>query len=106
LTIGFLVPKYGWRCYWVLFLLIAIATSLVKAIQERRIYKFLYPVLVVAVYCVLGMTFNDVSYNLFGKEMHGFWHPMWILFLTIPLFYAVTGPIDSYIYKTEDTNKY
>lgn len=104
LTIGFLVPNYGWSCYWVLFLLIPIASSLVEAIQERRICKFLYPVLVVAVYCFLGMRFNDVSYNLFGKEMHGFWHPMWILFLTIPLFYAVAGPIDSYIHKTEDTN--
>lgn len=104
-TLGFLVPEYGWSCYWVLFLLIPVVTSLVEAIQQRRICKFLYPMLVAGVYCFLGLRFNDLRYNLFGHEMKGFWHPMWILFLTIPLFYAVAGPIDSYVHKKEESEK-
>ena len=34
-----------------------------------------YPVIVVLIYLVLGLTFN-------------LWHPGWLVFLTIPIFYA------------------
>ena len=58
---------------------------------------FAYPVLVVGVYCFLGLRFPGVSYNLFGKTFNGFWHPWWFLFLTIPVYYVIFGPIDEAI---------
>lgn len=42
--------------------------------RERARRRFPYPVLVTAAYLVLGFVF-------------GAWHPGWIIFLTIPLFY-------------------
>ena len=29
------------------------------------------------------------------------WHPLWILFITIPLFYIIANPIDKYEFKTK-----
>ena len=51
----------------------------------------------VGVYCFLGLRFPGVSYNLFGKTFSGFWHPWWFLFLTIPVYYVIFGPIDEAI---------
>lgn len=42
--------------------------------RERKRATFPYPVCVTAAYLVLGFVFN-------------LWHPGWIIFLTIPLFY-------------------
>ncbi len=42
--------------------------------RERRRYSFPYPILVTLAYLVLGFVFHQ-------------WHPGWIIFLTIPLFY-------------------
>lgn len=44
-----------------------------KERYSRRV-KFPYPVLVTAAYLVLGFVF-------------GAWHPGWIIFLTVPMFY-------------------
>ena len=101
LLIGFTVPKYGWSCYWVLFLLIPIVASIIDAVRYKRICKFLYPVLVTLVYCFIGLRFSDYKFNIFGSTFRGLWHPMWVLFLTIPLFYAIAGPIDNVIHKND-----
>lgn len=37
-------------------------------------FKFPYPIIIVTVFVVLGMTFH-------------IWHPLWMLFLTIPIYY-------------------
>jgi len=42
--------------------------------REKLRRNFPYPVLVLAAYLVLGFVF-------------GLWHPGWIIFLTVPLFY-------------------
>ena len=42
--------------------------------RERKRMRFPYPIWVTAAYLVLGFVF-------------GAWHPGWIIFLTIPLFY-------------------
>ena len=45
-----------------------------EAERQRRRMRFPYPVWVTAAYLILGFAF-------------GAWHPGWIIFLTIPLFY-------------------
>ncbi|HOH68326.1 MAG TPA: hypothetical protein PLX93_03265, partial [Bacilli bacterium] len=49
------------------------------------ITAFALPVLVAPVYLFLGMGFN-------------LWHPYWIIFLAIPIFYSVFGPIDKLLH--------
>lgn len=77
-----------WEVSWVLWVLMPAVMSIFEAIFKKQISKFLYPVFVTAIYCFLGMQF-------------GLWHPYWFLFVTIPLFYIITEPIDKYVFKTK-----
>ncbi len=90
LIMGFLwkgpTGNLGWASGWTLFLLPIILSSLLAAIMGRRIARFSYPLLVVAVYCDMGIIGGAYGINL--------WHPYWFLFLTIPLFYVIAGIID------------
>lgn len=67
-----------WAQAWVLFLLIPIVPSLVNAIQTRRASHFAYPVFIAFAYlltCCWILNFR-------------LWHPLWVLFLTIPVYYG------------------
>lgn len=92
LLCGFLIPNgEGWRCYWTLFLLIPVIPSIFKAIQRKKFTRFNYAVAVTFVYLTVGMLANV-------------WSPTWILFVSIPFYYAIFGKIDYFFYK-EDTKK-
>lgn len=75
LTMGFLLPR-GWACGWIVFMLVPVIPSLVSAIVTRRPSEFLFPVFVTGLYLTAGMCF-------------GRWHPEWIIFLTVPIYYMV-----------------
>ena len=77
----------GWKCGWLLLLVPAVAESLIDAIIDRKITTFVYPLLVVGVYLLLGFLGD-----YFGFEGWGYF---WFLFLTIPAFYCIAGPIDA-----------
>ncbi len=81
LLLGFMHP-HGWVWFWPIFMLVPIAASIVEVIYYKRVCAFAYPVLVVMVYCVVGMVFM-------------IWHPTWIMFLSIPLYYIIGNKIDS-----------
>ena len=87
LLCGFLIPNgEGWRNYWILFFLIPIIPSLIVAIRKRRFCAFAFPVLIVMIYLGLGMVSN-------------LWHPTWVMFLFIPVYYSIFGPIDAAIHR-------
>jgi transcriptional regulator with XRE-family HTH domain len=86
LLLGFLLPDsyLGWGCSWIVFFLIPLVPSAVEALHKRSFTTFAYPVLVTAVYLLLGMVW-------------GYWHPWWVLFISIPLYYILFEPIDKVI---------
>lgn len=89
--IGFLVWGLvfdGFYVSWVLFVLMPAVMSIIECISKKQISEFAYPLLITAIYLFLGMEF-------------GLWHPYWFLFITIPAFYMITGPIDKYVFKTK-----
>ena len=89
LLLGVFLPNnQGWTIWWVLFLLIPVIPSIVKAIHNRKITDFLYPVAITFVYCYLGMAY-------------GLWHPWWVLFITIPVFYLGFGVLDRLIHRND-----
>ena len=71
-----------WGQAWVLFLLIPIIPSLMGAIFYKRMHAFAYPILVAFVYLTLGVWYPG-----------GYWHPWWLLFLTIPVYYVIADAI-------------
>ncbi len=82
----------AWYVSWVLWILMPAIMSVFEAIFKKQITNFLYPCLVTALYCFIGMQFN-------------IWHPTWILFVSIPVFYLISDPIDKYIFKTKKTDE-
>ncbi len=89
LLLGFYVPKYGWTTWWIVILFPIIIASILEAIEKRDPNRFALPVLIVCVYIFLGFYFM-------------LWHPMWILFLLIPVYYAAMSPFKK---KDEDCCK-
>lgn len=79
ILIGFLFDS-GWAIGWILFLLIPIVETLVNAINTKNPSHFAYPVLVTAIFLFTGM-------------MWGLWHPMWVVFVTIPAYYAICDAV-------------
>lgn len=73
-----------WSRLWVVYFGIIIIPSIVKAMKNRRFCNFNFAVLVTCGFMVLGLYF-------------GLWHPGWIIFLSIPVYYSVFGPIDKSI---------
>lgn len=72
----------GWAVGWILFLAFPIIPSIVDCIVSKRFCKFNMPCAVLSVFCFLGMMYN-------------LWHPFWVLFFVIPVFYTLFGWIDS-----------
>lgn len=84
----------GWKMGWLLFLLVPIVGSIQHAIRKRRICHIAYPIIVVGAYVTLG----------FLGSYFGFpgWEFYWFLFLTIPAFYLIFGPIDKWVIHKND----
>lgn len=84
---GMLVPS-SWGIAWVCFLAIPLAITAVIAIKKHRTIIFCYPVVALAVFYILSW-------------YTGLWHPLWIIFLTIPIYYCLSVLIDKNIIKKE-----
>lgn len=77
LTIGFLTNT--WNPTWVVFLLI----PLVPALLNTRRINLSYTFVVALIY---------ITYGLIAQQLNPdgiVWHPTWIIFLTIPIFYIL-----------------
>ena len=83
----------GWKSGWILFLLPPVITSIFSAIRHKRFCNFVYPVAVTAAYCALG----------FAGDYFGFngWNFYWFLFITIPAYYMIFGPVDRIIHRND-----
>ncbi len=82
LIMGFTIPNgYGWTRGWLVFFLIPILLTLFTAVRKRKPSYFVYPVFVAGIYLLIGM-------------VYGLWHPHWIVFLTIPIYYVICGSVE------------
>ncbi len=71
-----------WRWCWLMFLVSIVIDSLIDAIIHKRFSRFAYPIFVTTIYLFLGLATPQI------------WHPTWLVFITIPLYYTITGYID------------
>lgn len=88
---GFLNVLGGWATSWMWFLVIPLYYTTVKAIQCKKLKYFCYPVFITWLYMFVGMYFS-------------LWHPFWLLFITIPIFYYIAGIVDKDDTPKEDIN--
>ena len=80
--LGSMIPNnHGWSIGWIVFLGIVIFPSLSEAIIKKDMNLFAYPILVAAIYVAIGLIGLANNINL--------WHPYWVMFLTIPIYYLI-----------------
>ncbi len=91
LTLGFILPNgEGWKIYWTLFFIPFIITSIVDCFKYRRLSK-------------LNVVFITAFAYMFVGMYVGIWHPTWIVFILIPIFYSIVCPIQKHV-KTISIN--
>lgn len=78
----------GWGAGWVVFLLPIVFGSIFAAIRKKKVGAFNFPVLVTFAFLAVGM-----FTTYYGQQP--LWHPMWVVFLLIPVFYSVAHAIDT-----------
>lgn len=86
-SISYLYPEKDlWASLWVVMLIGPIFSSMYSAIAHGRMTEFLYPLFCTGIYCSIGYVYN-------------LWHPLWIIFLTIPVYYILANLVDKIIRK-------
>ena len=75
----------GWASMWILLLSPILIRSIYRAIVTRRLIEFNMVILVVMVYVGMGIIGNFYQMN--------FWHPYWVEFFAIPIFYTLAGAV-------------
>lgn len=88
LLMGFLLEN-GWYYSWAFLVSVPVVMSFFTALEKKKVSDFCYPVLIVIIYCLVGVLSN-------------IWHPTWVIFLTIPLFYIISSPLDEYLLKKNE----
>lgn len=84
LLIGFLSGM--WHPFWAIFVLVPVYYAVAGAIKNKslaKIFDIVVPLLIVAVFLVLGLVGN-------------WWHPGWVVFLAIPLYYQLKSTTEKY----------
>lgn len=76
-----------WSWGWLTFFVGWIIASIFEVINSRRISYFNFPILALTIYLFLGLV------------TPGIWHPTWIIFIGIPVFYIIAGAIDRATHK-------
>mgnify|MGYP006956033736 FL=1 len=76
----------AWATFWPILLLADVPVSIVRAIKKGRFCEFSIWGVALFVYLFLGM------YRFY-------WHPYWVILLSIPAYYFVFKPIDKLLIK-------
>ncbi len=90
LIMGFSIPdNAGWTRGWLVFFLIPVVPSFFAAVRKRKPGHFAYPIFAAGLYLFSGMVYD-------------LWHPEWIIFLTIPIYYIICGAIEHNVKKARE----
>ncbi len=92
LLFGFLLKM--WHNMWIVFFIPSIIMSLAVAIRKKRAHHF-------NIAFLSSFVFFLICLVLFPKQ--NLWHPMWAVFLAIPIYYILVNRIDSIIDMKCDT---
>lgn len=97
ILLGFFWTEHGagWAVGWVTILYAIVLGSIVECIGKKRFSPFALPILIVAVYVGLGITSSLYPWGW------TFWHPGWVLFLLIPVYYPLAAALDRIIHKDD-----
>jgi len=78
----------GWGFWWFLFIAIPIPAEIYKMFAKKRLKYFPMALIATIAFFLLGM-------------LCGLWHPGWVVFLAIPLYYTIADAIDKAIKRSD-----
>lgn len=83
----------AWYNAWIVFFVPEIICSVVRAIHKRNANHFNITFLAIATFFFVCMVAPGLSANL--------WHPMWVVFLAIPVYHMVVSAINKALNKED-----
>ena len=83
-----------WWNAWVVFFVPEIICSLIRAIQKKNPNKFNMAFAACFTFFFTCMVLPGLSASL--------WHPMWVVFLAIPVYHSICGSINKALGKKDD----
>lgn len=87
----------GWKCGWTFLLFGEFLASISDAILKKKATSLNAVFLCVALYCLICFILLDQGMNWF--------HPLWVIFLFIPAYYGIAGPIEKAMAAKEEASK-
>ena len=99
-TVGFILlgSLLGlWTSAWIIFFVPDIICSIARAIRKKNANVFN-----MAFTACFAFFFVCMMLPAINPEMPQLWHPMWVVFLAIPIYHGVVGSIHKAIGKEED----
>ena len=86
-----------WANGWVFFFVPEIICSIIRAIHKRNANKVNMTFISLFTFFFVCMVVPGLAANL--------WHPMWIVFLAIPLYHSICGSINKVIGKSDEEER-
>ena len=86
-----------WWNAWVVFFVPEIISSIVRVIHHKNFNKFNMAFLSCFVFFFVCMVLPGTAANL--------WHPMWTVFLAIPVYHSIVGSINKALGKKDDDDE-
>lgn len=87
----------GWKCGWTFLLFGEFLASISDAILKKKATSLNVVFLCVALYCLICFILLDQGMNWF--------HPLWVIFLFIPAYYGIAGPVEKAMAAKEEASK-
>lgn len=99
-TVAFIllgVICHWFYCAWVVFFVPEIICSILRAIRKKNAQHFNMAFAVMFAFFFVCMWIPGLEANL--------WHPMWVVFLGIPVYHTTVGLINKALGKTDECEK-
>lgn len=91
ILLGFLYKDLnGWALFWPILILGEVPSSLARMFYYRKLSHFPIWAFAISSYLMIGMR-GSLSGAFNG------WHPYWVIFLSIPIYYTLSSSIDKII---------
>ena len=85
-----------WASAWIVFFLPEIICSIARAIRKKNAHNFNMPFAATFVFFLVCMMLPQLI-----EGFPAYWHPMWVVFLAIPVYYTSVGTINKIIGKDD-----
>ncbi len=93
-----------WHIAWIIFFIPEIICSIARCFKAKNANYFNMAFLAVFTFFLVSF-FLPVALGSYGITMPMYWHPMWVVFLAIPMYHTTVGAINKAMGKEDPHDK-